>query len=538
MQELLMNSIPFKILPEKASLFESLTALDLKCPEAFPGSVRIKHSKARTVYHLTHQHLLLKIFRPVTRLDQLRFTLFSSKAELEFEAIRFAQENHVPTSVPVGFGVDSQRQSYLFIEAIPEVYPLDRLFTDHYLQTKRTQRNEILREIATCIAQMHKGGLLHSDFHAGNILFSERQKKAWIIDLYHYKKNPKRHWNACLQNLVIFNRVFQVKASRTDRFRFFRYYIEGWHSFSKQDCLWLESQTQLSNQQFWRHREQRCFKENKYFGKIAYHHYTGFAKKNPQLETFELPPDYWPRLFEFLQTPVHYPLPDGAVWIKSKSRTTRVLKILYNAQAYYVKQYLPQSFNYQLKSLFRSSRAKKAWFLGYSLLTRGLQTADPILVLEKRTYGLLQDSILVVKEIPSFQETRLLESSDSRQRQLETFARIFRQFHDRGFTHRDLKGPNLLWGTEGLYFIDLDGVSQITPSDTIRCRDLGRFIFWFKEESAGYRLSSEEIDYFIRSYLQLWPTLISSGKEQYYFQTIQRYLEKKLRHRQKKGPRP
>ncbi|MEK7483301.1 MAG: lipopolysaccharide kinase InaA family protein [Planctomycetota bacterium] len=543
-----ISDVPFKILKEKEHHLAPLTSIDLKHLEAFPGCVRLKHSSARTVYYLTNEQILLKIFRPVTFFDKVRFSLFSSKAQLEFEAMLFAQAQQLATSTPIGFGIDVSKKSYLWIEAIPEVQPLDRLFAERYAFSNRSERNEVLQELALLIVQMHQCGILHPDFHAGNILWSEKRKKAWVIDLYQYKKNRTLERKPCLHNLVIFNRVFQLKASRTDRLRFFCAYTSLWNSayykeshqtlsvpdqtLRKHECLWLEKHTSVSNLQFWKQRERRCQKENKYFGRIASQGYTGFAKKNPNQGTFELSPEVLKKILELLQTPGKFP--PEASWIKEKSRTTRVLKIATGEQIYYVKQYLPQSLGYQFKSLWRTSRARKAWLLGYRLLTRGLFTGEPVLVLEKKRFGLLLDSILVIKEIPEFQSILLSESPDKRKQELEKIAKYFRQFHDRGFSHRDLKGPNLLWGKEGLYFLDLDGVKNSPPSPKIRCRDLGRFIYWLKEESSSKQLSFEEIENFVQTYLYSLPALISIAKEQYYFQRIQQYLQKKSKQRQKK----
>lgn len=537
----LISDVPFFL---QAGQEQRLQKLDLKHLENNPGTYQLKHSLGRTVYWIEPLQLILKIFRPVTLWDHLRFFCRPHKGAIEFQTMLLAEQLHLSTSVPLGYGARYQhhflKEAYLLIEALPEVRSFQQLFQTQYLSTSRTQKNQFISRLAQTIAQMHRVGILHPDFHAGNVLCAQDLQKIWIIDLYNCKKIAPLQRQKTLQNLVIFNRTFQLLASRTDRLRFFQKYSQHFFqassSFllnrsSKAEICWIEKETHQSNLIFWKHREQRCLKNNKYFKKIRVSGYHGYAKKNPALGTLEIPTEvFFPWIQGLSQSPPT--LPPDSVWIKEHSRTTRVFKVTWNQQHYYVKQYLTKSKIQPFKNFWRKSRVFHSWFLGNSLITRGLLTGEPILALEQRRCGWLKDAVLVLKEIPSPKQHWLPSLSEERENCLHRLALTIRHLHDRGFSQRDLKGPNLLQGEQGFYFLDLDGMRQETPKTRIRCRDLGRLLYWLRFEETNHPLSPQEGEKLIQFYLGHPPKL--NTPFEFYLRAIDSYLQKKTQQRQKK----
>src|SRR5262249_40641064 len=100
-----------------------------------------------------------------------------------------------------------------------------------------------------------------------------------LIDLHAVRVNQRLDWQASRDNLVILNHWFMVRASRTDRLRFWRAYydmrqrlgdsVTGASGHSRQDAMAkavdLERRSWKSNLQFWAHRDRRCLSSNRYF---------------------------------------------------------------------------------------------------------------------------------------------------------------------------------------------------------------------------------------------------------------------------------
>src|SRR5262249_24344655 len=86
-------------------------------------------------------------------------------------------------------------------------------------------------------------------------------------------------WPASRANLVLFNRWFQLRATRTDRLRF-------WNAYCSARCLpaervrEVERGTMRSNLRFWAGRVSRCLGTNRYFRKVKHGDLRGYAVRD------------------------------------------------------------------------------------------------------------------------------------------------------------------------------------------------------------------------------------------------------------------
>src|SRR5206468_3387810 len=114
------------------------------------------------------------------------------------------------------------------------------------------------------VARLHAAGVFHHDLHPGNVLVrwpSDGPPAFALIDL-HAVRLPSIgrsiHWRDCEQNLVIFNRYFILRASRTDRLRFWQAYAAALGRVvpapNGQTARVIEGLTWASNRTFWRER--------------------------------------------------------------------------------------------------------------------------------------------------------------------------------------------------------------------------------------------------------------------------------------------
>jgi len=156
-----------------------------------------------------------------------------------------------------------------------------------------------------------------------------------------------------------------------------------------------------------------------------------------------------------------------------------------------VKQFRILGLRDRLRKRFRGSKAAKSWRVANALLAAGLQTPEPVLLIEAETET--GPSFYVCRYLDDVQEARYLlrAANTGTERQefagidfpdfLDKLGKMARRLHDAGFWHRDLSSGNVLLRTDAagkttdLYLIDLNRTRMgkaLTLSE--RLRDLSR----------------------------------------------------------------
>src|SRR5262249_1982087 len=139
-------------------------------------------------------------------------------------------------------------------------------------QTRFCQR--LAAELGVFVARMHQAGVVHHDFHPGNLLLSidriSGRLELFLIDLHAVRLGPTLDWRAGRATLVVLNRWFIAGGRRTARLRFWRSYGGfRWpdmprHAWVERACA-LERQPWTSNLIFWRHGDARCVTANRHY---------------------------------------------------------------------------------------------------------------------------------------------------------------------------------------------------------------------------------------------------------------------------------
>lgn len=156
-----------------------------------------------------------------------------------------------------------------------------------------------------------------------------------------------------------------------------------------------------------------------------------------------------------------------------------------------VKQFRHLSARDRLKRRLQGSKAAKSWRVAHALLAAGLQTPEPLLLVESESED--GPAFYVCRHLTDVLEARYLlrAANAGREREeypgvdyprfLEELGRMARKLHDTGFWHRDLSSGNILLrtGPDGapsdLYLIDLNRTRmgrRLSTSE--RLRDLSR----------------------------------------------------------------
>jgi tRNA A-37 threonylcarbamoyl transferase component Bud32 len=401
----------------------------------------------------------------------------------------------VPTITAVALGEQRKRkflfENYLVTPAISDTIPLDE-FVECRLEewpepARSTIRRKLARAVAVMTAQLHNAGLLHHDFHPGNILLrvvNSQEPELFMIDLDAMRKCRRVTWKLARQNLALLDHYFWLRSSRTDRYRFLDTYLRTRtesplrvRRFAKE----IEDTTRIWAERLWRRWGRRCRSSNKYFE--VFRGALTWCVASRDLDPCDLR-----ALLDDPDLPFDQ---SGSIRLKS-SRTTTVAEttmvVRGQPTAVIFKRFNRKKWLDPFFSLFRPSRAWRSWQAGQDLASRGIPTPQNLAFLSRRrswkcdplfwflpheTYlitlkedGATSLAAYVREVLPALPRGE----RRARIRDLTTsLAHLIRSLHDRSLSHRDLKASNILIkggalaGEHELSLIDLVGVRLQHP---------------------------------------------------------------------------
>jgi len=395
-----------------------------------------------------------------------REILRPAKARLEFENALALRTLGVSAIEPLAWGAAPgllPGDSYLLTRA-EDAEP----FVD-FLERGPTDPRPLARAFAEFLAQLHDAGVTHPDPHPGNVLFDPATRRFILADLHAIRFGSPLAWPATLANLVLLNRWFQMRATRTDRLRFWQAYVRARPSLAAGDAnsmaMAIETATAASNERFWAARAARYTSNNRDSVQVRGSAANGFAVR-------ELPAEL---VRDWLADPDAVFTQPG-VRILKDSRTSTVAELVIGSRTVIYKRFNVKSRLGPLKNLLRPSPALRSWLLGHGLRDRGLPTARPLAVFQRRSFGAPTTGYVVFEKVP---DARTLNEAIERQGAVRAWAerlgRLLRLMHERQVSHRDLKASNILMSGDEPVLIDLVGVEAGRPvPEAVRIRDLAR----------------------------------------------------------------
>jgi tRNA A-37 threonylcarbamoyl transferase component Bud32 len=391
-------------------------------------------------------------------------------------------------------------------------------------------RQQLAIELGRFVAQLHRAGIEHQDFHAGNILLSRPAPQSiqlFLIDLHAVRLGPSLDWPARRANLALLNRYFSLRASRTDRRRFWRAYVRAWESerggewgteISETEGGWgservaavtLEEQTWKSNLRFWRLRDGRCLRSNRRYQTLRSASVIGHAVRGPD-----------PKIVDLLLADPEAPFRQSEIKVLKDSRSSTVIEwaipIDGVLRPVVYKRFRATSWTDPLAAVVRPTAALRSWVQGHGLRERDLPTPRPLAVLHRRQRGMPADDYLLVEKVADavdlhtfvvrLEQLPAAESGRKLRRCIDRLAALIRELHRRQLSHRDLKASNLLVqdaadaSTSAVWFIDLVGVRRcrVLPEER-RLQNLTRLHVSFCRNP---RISRTDKLRFLRTYQQ------------------------------------
>jgi tRNA A-37 threonylcarbamoyl transferase component Bud32 len=426
----------------------------------------VKTGPYRTVYRvrLPGGTVYVKQCRVCTPRAWAREVLRPAKARLEFENALALRDRGIPAVLPVAWGNPDSRwpgESTLITRgrdaAVPFVHLVEQVLPDLPPDTRNAVRRQLARGLGQFMARLHDAGVAHPDPHPGNLLVelpASRAPRFFLIDLHAVRIGRPLTWAESRANLVLYNRWFQLRASRPDRQRFWRAYRRSRQTLPPataaaggSQAREVERGTLASNLRFWAGRERRCLGTNRYFRRVRNGSVRGFAVR-------DLPDGF---LAELLTDPDAAFTRPGVKLLKD-SRTSTVAEVVIptpdGPRHAVLKRVRVRRWFEPVKNLFRLSPALRSWAAGHSLRDRWLPTPWPLAVLHLYRRGLSAEGYLLVEKVSDAvglpEAVAGLASLPGSERRsilrawVDRLARLLRGMHDRAVSHRDLKAPNVV----------------------------------------------------------------------------------------------
>jgi tRNA A-37 threonylcarbamoyl transferase component Bud32 len=471
----------------------------------------------------------------------------------------------VPTIYPVALGERRKRkfllENFLITPEIPDAIALDEYIQSQLERLPEPVRARLRHRLATSLAvltaRLHNAGMIHIDFHPGNILVRvdpAGNPELSMIDLDALRQTSRISWVKARQNLALLDHYFWLRSTRTDRHRFLTTYLE--HRSQKVDDVRrfaqaIEDSTRAWAERLWRRWGRRCRSTNKYFQIIE-------SPDSWSVASRDLDPSIVRSLLENPDEPLSRP--ETRILKNSRTSTVAETTMLVGgrpSQVIYKRFNLKKWFD-PLLNLFRPSRAWRSWQAGQHLASRGISTPCNLAFLaRKRTFRsrpfswflphetylvtIRQEKVVTLAEYVRQVLPQLVETDrQSRVRQLNlALARLVRALHERSLSHRDLKSSNILIhlgaveSSEPFSLIDLSGVRLMNPVPfKRRIQNLARLSVSLSAVPGRTRTESLR---FLRAYLP-WGLSPLSDWKNVWRATEKAILAKRARNRRRGRP--
>lgn len=479
-----------------------------------PTAELIKRNEVREVWRVTLRGQLFyaKIYYSSGPVGRLKNWIRGPACVLEWRTGWYAHRHGIRAIRPVARGLSSAPgdpvSGVLVTPALVGAIPLDEYWAN--LATDRRDRLPIRKiraltdRLAEAVARAHLWRFEHFDLHVGNLLVCEIEggpPTVTFVDLHSVRINHPVRGRAVVRNLAQLNQWFMRNASRPTRLRFLRRYLEWRGRLAdplrrtprfdpdlRKVLPLMDRAARGHSSRLWAKRDRRTRRSNKYFSRLRLSYgwrghvflQAKHALSGSRASSLRFSVDEWE---QWLANPGRWlagqsrgrvikSSPSGLVIRSSLPTEDQALEVI-------VKTHRPQGRLKRMLSGIRRSRDMYCWRAGYALLNRDVATARPLAVLEKRSFGVLRESMLICEAIEGARDLDrfaldVLPAMDQRDARrvkdgvIEALVRLFKRLESRGFTHRDCKASNILVlpasdeaEVPEVWLVDLNGLRSV-----------------------------------------------------------------------------
>ena len=243
------------------------------------AAVVVKSNPYRTISRgeLPGGAVYVKHLRPRGLRAWMREVVRPPKAQLEFENALLLAARGVPTVEPVAWGGPDSAwpgESLLVTRARDAAVPFTE-FLEALPSRPPVERRRAAAALGRFLARLHDAGVTHPDPHPGNLLIEGERFD--LLDLHAVRFSAPLTWPEARANLVLFNRWFQLRATRADRLRFWAAYRAARRApIERAAGRQIEDATAASNLRFWAARVRDCLGRTRHYPRVS----GGFAVRD------------------------------------------------------------------------------------------------------------------------------------------------------------------------------------------------------------------------------------------------------------------
>jgi len=314
-------------------------------------------------------------------------------------------------------------------------------------------RLSLLNHLVSVLAKQHKAGLSQKDPHTRNFILSGGNIYAIDGDAVYVKHMGKPlSYKRSFKNLGLFFAQFYPVYSNLihDAFKFYA-----------REREWIPSET-LYHSLMKEILQYKDRSEKKYLKKIFRESTDVVCRKS--LDRFMVcrRSFYDNAMALFLDNPQI--LLKNARILKNGNSSTVFLIELSN-RLIVVKRYNIKNFLHAIRRSYRKSRAFVSWRNAHLLKSIGINTPNPVAMMEKR-FGPLRSVSYILTEYVDGTDIQHFLNSDKAEKidlpgLMKQFGEMLRKFAFSSISHGDFKATNFILSDEGLLFIaDLDAVRK------------------------------------------------------------------------------
>ena len=162
-------------------------------------------------------------------------------------------------------------------------------------------------------------------------------------------------------------------------------------------------------------------------------------------------------------------------------RTTTLVKIGGNEKNWVAKRYNTKNAWHAVRRCFTRSRAINCWEMSFALRAAGLQTPDPVAMIEQRFGALRRRSFYFYEYLAGTPVEKIINPGASQQQlddMCSAFTGMFGKLAAARIAHGDMKFTNLLWVDNEIALLDLDAAAIYPAARYVHAyhKDRDRFL--------------------------------------------------------------
>ncbi len=382
----------------------------------------------------------------------------------EFLRLQWLQKANIPSPRAVamlsGFRIGDRLGDAVIMDAIEPGVPLDRYLNDAQLDGQRVHdHRELSRQVRELVANLGRAKLGHDDLHLGNLLLKDG--KLHLLDAYAVRAGGLK-----LSDVMLLGHSVNRYASVADLQR-------GWTALGNESPLPRRNPVSFK---LWRKFIKQTRGDNAYFGTFRdgddwngiFFKHSKFPRRWAPVSRLDITEDQWRETWRDVWTRIDA----DQMTILKRSASGDVLdgEIALGGRPVNViiKRPRPKYWHRYLTQIGRGARPRRAWRKAWRIIARDIPTAWPLLLMERRKFGYVTDTLIVYERVAGTLLTKLdLDALDERTRDtlFRRLGRTLRRLEGGGLAQFDAKSSNWMIVDDPRLgpvpvVIDVDGVGR------------------------------------------------------------------------------